>query len=86
VLQFACDRVMCITLSFLDDLEDQDAGSKASIKDIFGILSGRLSASTPTEATAVIKRPMIRTRIEVLFSDISRRWRSHRDVSSWQQA
>jgi hypothetical protein len=86
VLPFACDRVMCLTLSFLDDLEDQDAGSKASIKEIFGIFSGRLSASTPAEATAVLRRPMIRMRIEMLFLDISRRLRSQRDVLSWQQA
>jgi hypothetical protein len=82
VLPFACDRVMCLTLSFLDDLEVQDAGSKASIKEIFGILSGRLSASTPAEATAVLRRPMIRMQIKMLFSDVSRRLRSQRDVLS----
>jgi hypothetical protein len=85
VFALACDRAMCLTLSFLGDLEVQDAGSKASIKEIFGILPGRLSASTPAEATAVLRRPMIRMRIEMLFSNISRRLGSQRNVLSWQR-
>jgi hypothetical protein len=59
---------MCLTLSFLDDLDDQDAGSKASIREIFGMIKGRLSASTPAAATAVLRRPMIRMRIELLLT------------------
>jgi len=60
-------HVKCAIWLTLDDLDDHDAGSKASIKDTFGNSSGRLPASTPTEATAVLRRPMVWTRIWALW-------------------
>ena len=42
----------------LDDLEDHDDGSKASMSETFGSFSGRLPASTPAAATAVLRRPI----------------------------
>lgn len=55
----------------LDDLEDHDAGSKASINETFGKFSGRLPASTPAAATAVLSRPMMWTWVGVLWILIS---------------
>ena len=54
----ACEVRVRLTLDDLEDLEDHDAGSRASINETFGSVSGRLPAFTPAAATAVLRRPM----------------------------
>ena len=54
----ACEVRVRLTLDDLDDLEDHDASSRASINETFGSFSGKLPAFTPAAATAVLRRPI----------------------------
>lgn len=57
----ACDSGLLVTLtsSFLDLVLDHEVGSRASMSEMVGTLSGILPASTPAAATAVERRPMV---------------------------